>query len=72
VPECEIFNHSDFYDFYNIKSLWVDDFGAKILIKNFNFWGAWHHLNSYAYAQHVLKGPVQFEIFALILIIRRN
>jgi hypothetical protein len=40
VPECEIFNCSDFYDFYTIKSLWVNDCGAKILIKYFNFWGS--------------------------------
>ncbi len=30
VPKCEIFNRSDFHDFYSIKSFWVGDFGAKI------------------------------------------
>jgi hypothetical protein len=29
----EIFDISDFHDFYTIKSLWMDDFGVKILIK---------------------------------------
>ncbi len=45
----------------------MNDFGAKILIKNVILGWAWHHLNSYAYAQHVLKGSVQFENFTLIL-----
>jgi hypothetical protein len=30
VPKCEIFNRSDFHDFYSIKPFWVGDFGAKI------------------------------------------
>ncbi len=30
VPKCEIFDHSDFHNFYTIKPFWVDDFGAKI------------------------------------------
>jgi hypothetical protein len=30
VPKREIFDHSDFSDFYTIKSLRVDDFGVKI------------------------------------------
>ncbi len=30
VPLCEIFDHSDFHDFYTIKPFWVGDFGAKI------------------------------------------
>ncbi len=28
--KCEIFDRSDFHDFYPIKSLWEGDFGAKI------------------------------------------
>ncbi len=32
VPKCEIFDHSDFHDFYAIKSLRVSDFGVKIKI----------------------------------------
>ena len=30
VPKCEIFDRSDFPDFYTIKSLRVGDFGVKI------------------------------------------
>ncbi len=30
VPKCEIFDRSDFHDFYAIKSLWEGDFGVKI------------------------------------------
>ena len=40
VPKCEIFDLSDFPDFYTIKSSWVGDFGAKILTYYFNFWGS--------------------------------
>jgi hypothetical protein len=35
VPKCEIFNRSDFHDFYTIKSLWEGDFGVKIKCKKF-------------------------------------
>jgi hypothetical protein len=30
VPKCEIFDSSDFSDFYTMKSLRVGDFGVKI------------------------------------------
>ncbi len=30
VPKCEIFDRSDFHDFYSIKPFLVGDFGAKI------------------------------------------
>ena len=30
VPKCEIFDHSDFPDFYTIKSRREGDFGVKI------------------------------------------
>jgi hypothetical protein len=30
VPKCEIFDRSDFHDFYPIKSLWEGEFGVKI------------------------------------------
>ncbi len=30
VPKWEIFDRSDFHDFYSIKPIWVGDFGAKI------------------------------------------
>jgi hypothetical protein len=37
VPKCEIFNRSDFPDFYTIKSSWVGDLVVKILTYYFNF-----------------------------------
>ncbi len=40
VPKCEIFDRSDFHDFYTIKPFWVADFGAKILTCYLNFWGS--------------------------------
>jgi hypothetical protein len=30
VPKCEIFDRSDFHNFYTIKSLWEGDFGDQI------------------------------------------
>ncbi len=30
LNKCEIFDSSDYHDFYTIKPLWGDDFGAKI------------------------------------------
>jgi hypothetical protein len=30
VPQCEIFNHSDFHDFYTIKSIWNGNLVVKI------------------------------------------
>jgi hypothetical protein len=30
VSKCEIFDCSDFHDFYTIMPFWVGDFGAKI------------------------------------------
>jgi hypothetical protein len=30
VPKCEIFDRSDFHDFYPINSLWEGDFRVKI------------------------------------------
>ncbi len=38
VPKREIFDHSDFPDFYTIKASWVGDLLVKILTYNFNFW----------------------------------
>jgi len=32
VPKCEIFDNSDFDDFYTIKSLWGGDFWVKIKV----------------------------------------
>ncbi len=37
VPKCEIFDRSDFPDFYTIKSSWVGDLVVKILTYGFNF-----------------------------------
>ncbi len=37
VPKFEIFDGSDFPDFYTIKSSWVGYLGAKILTYYFNF-----------------------------------
>ncbi len=38
VPKCEIFDRSDFPDFYTIKSSWVCDLLVKILTYYLNFW----------------------------------
>jgi hypothetical protein len=35
LPKCEIFNRSDFHDFYTIKPFWVGDFVAKIYCELF-------------------------------------
>jgi hypothetical protein len=37
VPKHEIFDRSDFPDFYTIKSSWVGDLLVKILTYCFNF-----------------------------------
>ncbi len=37
VPKCEIFDGSDYHDFYTIQPFWGDDFGAKIKTCYFNF-----------------------------------
>ncbi len=37
VPKREIFDRSDFPDFYTIKSSWVGDLLVKILTYYFNF-----------------------------------
>ncbi len=37
VPKREIFDRSDFPDFYTIKSSWVGDSLVKILTSYFNF-----------------------------------
>ncbi len=37
VPKREIFDRSDFPDFYTIKSPWVGDLVVKILTYYFNF-----------------------------------
>ncbi len=56
VPKCEIFDRSDFDDFYIIKSLWGGDFGVKI---KFCFFYSWGFISgreiSYAFAQSHFK-----------------
>jgi hypothetical protein len=37
VPKREIFDRSDFSDFYTIKSSWVGDLLVKIITYYFNF-----------------------------------
>ncbi len=37
VPKCEIFDRSEYPDFYTIKSSWVGDLVVKILTYYFNF-----------------------------------
>ncbi len=41
VPKCEIFDRSDFPDFYIIKSSWVGDLVVKILAYYLNFSGSY-------------------------------
>jgi hypothetical protein len=48
VPKREIFDRSDFPDFYTIKSSWVGDLVVKILTYYFN-------LVSDAHAEHTRK-----------------
>jgi hypothetical protein len=40
VPKCEIFDRSDFPDFYTIKSSWVGDLVLQILAYYLNFSGS--------------------------------
>jgi hypothetical protein len=40
VPKCEIFDRSDFLDFYTTKSSWVGDLVIKILAYYLNFSGS--------------------------------
>ncbi len=41
VPKREIFDRSDFSDFYTITSSWVGDLVVKILTYYFNFCGSY-------------------------------
>jgi hypothetical protein len=41
VPKREIFDRSDFSDFYTIKSSWVGYLVVKILTYYFNFCGSY-------------------------------
>jgi hypothetical protein len=56
VSKCEIFDRSDFHDFYPIKSLWEGDFGVKIKCFKKNIYGLiWGREIPYAYAQYNFK-----------------
>ncbi len=55
VPKREIFDRSDFPDFYTIKSSWVGYLLVKILIIILIFERAKLHLVSDAHAEH--RGP---------------
>ncbi len=61
VPKREIFDRSDFPDFYTIKSLRVGDFGDKIkrILKNIQGFIQGYKV-PYAYAQSIFK-----EVFFL-------
>ncbi len=50
MPKCEIFDGSDFPDFYTIKSPWVGDLVVKILT-----YLAKPHLVSDTHAEHTRK-----------------
>ncbi len=59
MPKCEIFDRSDFHDFYPIKSLWEGDFGVKIK----------------CFKKKILRGSfgaAKFLTRMLSLILRRN
>jgi hypothetical protein len=52
VTKCEIFDRSDFDDFYTIKSPWGGDFGVKIKVCIFDIQGfIWGREIPYAHAQ---------------------
>jgi hypothetical protein len=56
VHKCEIFDRSDFHDFYTIKPLWEGDFGVKIKFVFNKFMGSFGGREiPYAYAQSNYK-----------------
>ena len=55
MHKCEIFDRSDFHDFYTIKSLWEGDFGVKIKFVLNIFMGSFGAAIPYAYAQSNYK-----------------
>ncbi len=57
MPKCEIFDRSDFDDFYTMKFLWGGDFGVKIKVCFFIFRGSF--------------GAAKFLTGMLSLILRR-
>jgi hypothetical protein len=62
VPKCEIFDHSDFQDFYSMKSLREGDFGVKIKNSLKNIQGfIWGRAIPYAYARSNFKESSPFR-----------
>jgi hypothetical protein len=57
VPKCEIFDNTDYDDFYTIKSLWWGDFWVKIKVFFYIFRGSF--------------GAAKFLTYMLSLILRR-
>ena len=55
VPKREIFDRSDFPNFYTIKSSWVGDLLVKILTYYLIFERAGPHLVSDSHAEHTHK-----------------
>jgi hypothetical protein len=55
VPKNEIFDRSDFPDFYTIKSSWVGDLVVKYELIILIFEGAKPHLVSDTHAEHTQK-----------------
>ncbi len=54
VPKCEIFDRSDFHDFFTIKSLWEGDLGVKIAIfKNLAFLGTLKIIKNIAFLTRI-------------------
>jgi hypothetical protein len=62
VPKCEIFDRSDFNDFYTIKSLRKGDCGVKIKKIKKNIKGfIWGCEIPYTYAQSNFKERIPFK-----------
>ncbi len=71
MPKCEIFDHSDFNDFYTIKSLWEADFGVKILKNKKNIKGfVWGREIPYAYAQSNAHAEYTHNLLTRMLSLR--
>ncbi len=62
MPKCEIFDLSDFHEFYTIKSIREGDFGIKIK-KNYKYIleFIWGREVPYAYAQSNFKERSPFK-----------
>ncbi len=67
MPKREIFDRSDFPDFYTIQSSCVGDLLVKILTYYLLFERAKPHLVSDAHAEHTRKGLMRMSLVAIIL-----